>query len=99
MTFYVEGIKNNPGGDGEVRRIGEYGTVTEAIAEAQRTVLAFLKQEAKPGVDAKMLFELYHKRGEHPFIFRDDDKTFNVPGFNHALYAQQKAKEICAGNF
>ena len=80
-----------------MRRIGEYQTVAEAIAVAQRTVDAFLRREHKPGMDAKALFSHYQAHGEYPFIFRDDDKTINVPGFNHAHYAMTRAAEICGG--
>ena len=27
----------------------------------------------------------------------DDDKTVNVPGFNHAHYAMTRAAELCGG--
>ena len=37
------------------------------------------------------------ERGEYPFIFRDDDKTFNVPGFNHLHYAMTRSQALCGG--
>lgn len=97
MTFFVEGLSKHLGPEAQVRRIGEYETVSEAIAVAQQTVDAFLQREFKPGMDAKSLFALYQAQGEYPFIFRDDDKTINVPGFNHAHYAMIRAAEICGG--
>lgn len=95
MTFFVEGLSKHLEPQTQVRRIGEYKTVPEAITVAQRTIEEFLRLKFKPGMDAKALFSLYQAQGEHPFIFRNDDKTFNVPGFNHAHYAMTRAMEIC----
>ena len=97
MTVFVEGLSKHLEPQTQVRRIGEYKTVAEAISVAQRTVEEFLHLKFKPGMDAKALFSLYQTQGEHPFIFRNDDKTFNVPGFNHAHYAMTCAAEICGG--
>jgi hypothetical protein len=95
MTFFVEGISQNLAPEAQVRRIGEYASLPEAIAVAQKAVEAFLTRAYKPGMDFKSLFAVYREQGEHPFIFRDDDKTFNVPGFNHVQCAMEKAKAIC----
>jgi hypothetical protein len=97
MTFFVEGVSKHLEPKTQVRRIGEYKTVAEAIAVAQETVDEFLRLQIKPGMDAKSLFSLYQSHGEYPFIFRDDDKTFNVPGFNHLLYAMTRSNEFCGG--
>jgi hypothetical protein len=97
MTFFVEGLSGHLEPKSQVRRIGEYKTVAEAILVAQKTVEAFLLREFKAGMDAKALFALYQTKGEYPFIFRDDDKTFNVPGFSHVQYAVTRAAEICGG--
>lgn len=97
MTFYVEGLRKSPEPEGQVRRIGEYRTLAEAIAAAQQTVDQFLWHAFEPGMDAKQLVHLYQAQGEVPFIFRDDDKTLNVRGFNHAQYAVTRAAEICSG--
>lgn len=94
MTFFVEGVSKHLEPQTQVRRIGEYQSVAEAIAVAKQTIDAFLQREAKPGMDGKALFAVYQAQGEYPFIFRDDDKTFNVPGFNHAHYAMTRATEI-----
>lgn len=95
MTFFVEGLSGHLDPSSQVRRIGEYPTVAEAIAVAKKAVDTFLLREFKAGMDAKALFALYQTRGEYPFIFRDDDKTFNVPGFSHVQYAMVRATEIC----
>jgi hypothetical protein len=95
MTFFVEGVSKHLEPKTQVRRIGEYRTIAEAIEVARGTIDAFLQKETKPGMDPKALFALYQSHGEYPFIFRDDDKTFNVPGFNHAHYAMTRAAEFC----
>jgi hypothetical protein len=48
-------------------------------------------------MDAKSLVKLYKAQGEYPFIFRDDDLTVNVPGFEHSHYARDRAAEVCNG--
>jgi hypothetical protein len=96
MTFFVEGVSKHLEPQTQVRRIGEYQSVAEAISVAKRTIDEFLQRASKPGMDGKALFALYQAQGEYPFIFRDDDKTFNVPGFNHAHYAMTRAAEICS---
>jgi hypothetical protein len=95
MAYFVEGVSHHLPADSQVRRIGEFTMIADAIAAAQQVVEEFLISEVKPGMDGQSLFSLYRTQGEHPFIFRDDDKTFNVPGFNHASYAMARAKVIC----
>jgi hypothetical protein len=95
MSFLVEGVNKNLESKFQVRRIGEYDTVEEAIAAAKRTIDEFLKQEAKPGMDAKVLFTSYQNQGEYPFIFRTEDRTISVRGFSHAQYAMARSTELC----
>ncbi|HXF67468.1 MAG TPA: hypothetical protein VNK67_12330 [Burkholderiales bacterium] len=97
MTFYVEGLSGHDQPETRVRRIGEYRSLTEAIAASQRAIDEFLGRQLEPGMTAKELFARYQTAGEHPFIFRDDDKTFNVPGFNHLHYAMTRCAELCGG--
>jgi hypothetical protein len=97
MTFLVEALSKHLDPKTEVRRIGEYTTAAEAITASQKIVDDFLRKNQAPGMDAKALFARYRDHGEHPFIFRDDDKTFNVPGFNHIYYAMTRSKELCGG--
>lgn len=95
MAFFVEGVSKFLEPHRQVRRIGEFPTVAAAIEAAQKTVDDFLRSTHRPGMDARALFAMYQERGEYPFIFRDDDRTFNVPGFNHARYALTRAGELC----
>lgn len=97
MTYFVEGVSKHLEPQPQVRRIGEYKTVAEAVAVAQKAIEQFLHGEFKRGMDAGRLFSLYEEQGEHMFIFQDEAKTFNVPGFDHADYAKTRAEEICGG--
>ena len=98
MAFFVEGVRKFLEPRDQVRRIGEFAPGGAAIEAAQKTVDGFLQDALRPGMDARALFALYQDRGEYPFIFRDDDRTFNVPGFNHVRYAMARAGELCGGN-
>ena len=97
MSFLVEGVNKNLEPKAQVRRIGEYEKVEEAIAAAKRTIDEFLGREFKAGMDAKSLFSRYQDKGEYPFIFRTEDRTISVRGFSHAQYAMARAAEVCGG--
>lgn len=97
MTFFVEGLSGHTEPDSKVRRIGEYESLEDATAAAKRLVDVFMRREYKPGMEPKMMLARYQELGEHPYIFRDDAATFNVPGFNHLNYAMNRATELCGG--
>jgi len=97
MTYFVEGVSKHLEPEPQVRRIGEYQTVAEAVAVAQKVIEQFLREEFRRGMTAKRLYALYEERGEHTFVFQDEARTFNVPGFDHADYARTLAAEICGG--
>ena len=97
MTFYVEGLRGHTEPESKVRRIGEYETIEEAIAAAKRLVDVCLRRDYQAGMEPGMLLARYKEQGEHPYIFRDDAATFNVPGFNHLNYAMTRSTEICSG--
>ncbi len=97
MGFCVEGLTRTDKADGKVRHIGDYEKVEEALAAAKRTVDRFLLREYTPGMTSRVLFSVYQNLGEFPFIFRDDDRTINVPEFNHVQYAMIRCDEICEG--
>ena len=95
MTYFVEGVSKHQEPEPEVRRIGEYETLEEAIEVAQKEIERFLRKEFKRGMSAGKLYALYEEQGEHIFIFQDENGTFNVPGFEHTHYAKALAAEIC----
>jgi hypothetical protein len=96
MPYYVEGLSKVPGGKGDVRRIGEYETLADAIKAAEQVIDGFLQSILEPDMNAADLFSKYNDQGEIPFIFRDGDKTVNVKGFNHFSYAMTRCGSICA---
>lgn len=98
MSFLVEGVNKSLEPKAQVRRIGEYEKVEEAIAAAKRTIDEFMLREFKPGMEAKALFARYHDQGEYPFIFRTEDRTISVRGFSHAQYAMSVATQLCSGS-
>lgn len=97
MTYIVECLSKQNQPKAEVRHIGNFKTLAIAIAASKRIIDQFLMREYSPGTTSKVLFAVYQNLGEFPYIFRDDDKTFNVHGFNHLQYAQERCQEICEG--
>ena len=95
MPYYVEGLTKVPGGKGDVRRIGEYETLADAIKAAEQVIDGFLQSILEPNMNAADLFSKYNDQGEIPFIFRDGDRTVNVKGFNHFSYAMTRCGSIC----
>jgi hypothetical protein len=96
MTYFVEGLSLAPGSVNQVRRIGRYSQLHDAIVAAEGAISEFLATEYQPGMTARMLFHRYQSVGEVPYIFRDDGEiTLNLPGFNHFRYALSKCAEIC----
>ena len=97
MTYVVEGLSGHTEPETRVRRIGEYEALPDAISSAKRIVDGYLRREYRPGMEPRTLLSRYQDQGEHPYIFRDDDTTFNVPGFNHLHYATTRSSDICRG--
>lgn len=97
MTFFVEGLSDHHEPETTVRRIGEYDTLDDAVSSSKRIIDVFLRGHFRPGMQPRALLTSYQDKGEHPYIFRDDDKTFNVPGFNHLHYAATRSTDICSG--
>ena len=96
MTYLVEGVSGPVNAENSaVRRIGEYDSLPDAIASAKRIVDGFLRREYRAGMEPGVLLARYRSQGEHPYLFRDDDKTVNVPGFNHLQYATARSTDIC----
>lgn len=97
MTFFVEGVSKHLEPELQVRRIGEYETLADAIAAARKSIDAFLGMAYEEGMDADMLFGVYQAQGEYAIIFRSGEKTINEPGFNHLHYAMIRAMQLCGG--
>ena len=97
MTYFVEGLSGHQNAEMRVRRIGDYEVLEDAVASAKRIVDGFLRREFKSGMESRSLLARYQELGEHPYIFRDDAKTFNVPSFNHLHYATIRSTDLCSG--
>ena len=59
------------------------------------TIDEFLLREFKAGVTAEQLYAQYQGFGEVPCVFRDDNQTISIAGFNHWQYAKARCGEIC----
>ena len=95
MTFFVEGLTISLDAARQVRRIGEYSTLEEAVSAAKLAIDEFLAREFEPGMPPARLFVRYQSGGEVPIIFRDDDdKTMNVSYFNHFEYALARCADL-----
>ena len=95
MAFYVEGLSKYREPENQLRRIGEYATLEEAIAASKRAIDEFLLRDFKAGMTSAQLYAQYQGFGEVPCIFRDDGMTMSIPGFNHWQYATARCAEIC----
>jgi hypothetical protein len=94
MTFLVEGLTSSLEPARQVRRVGEYAALEDAIAAAKEVIDQFLMREFVPGMPPAKLFARYQSAGEVPIIFRDDDdKTLNVT-FNHFEYALARCADL-----
>jgi hypothetical protein len=95
MRYYVEALTNVHGGESNIRHVGEYDTLEEAIAASQSLIDNFLIGKAANQLTIAELFALYQDFGEVPFIFCDAERTLNVTGFNHFKYAIMRCTELC----
>lgn len=98
MTYVVEALTNYHGGESNVRRIGEYEALADAIRASKQVIDEFLIGKFKEGMTAADLFFHYKSFGEVPFIFCDEGRTITVTGFNHFEYSMSRCSAICTGN-
>lgn len=97
--YFVDGLVNMQDAASQVRRVGQYSTLGDALLAAQKLIDDFLIREMCPNMSDVGLFARYQMAGEVPYIFRDDGTiTVNLPGFNHFHYARARCKEICSGS-
>ena len=98
MTYFVEGLTNGHGGEGNVRRISECDTLKDAIRTAQQAIDKSLRAWNYYGTTVEELFSRYERFGEVPFIFVDSDDTMNVIGFSSLIYAMKQCEVLCTRN-
>ena len=98
MSFFVEALSIHPESVNQVRSIGRYAQLRDALVAAEQAISEFLRREFQPGMLPSALYSRYQSHGEVPYIFRDDGEiTMNLPGFNHFRYALSMCAEICQG--
>ena len=95
MTYFVEGLVKRHSGEQEVRRIGEYETLEDAVRASEQVIDGYLQRMSGSEMAAADLFSKFEDSGEVPFIFRDGDGTLNVMGFNYYRYAMIRCGSIC----
>jgi hypothetical protein len=95
MIYYVEGLVQLDDTSSEVRQIGEFAKLDEAIGAAEGVIQRFLMKRFSPDMTAQALFALYRESGVIPFIFVDGDKTLNVSEFNHFKSALAICHAMC----
>ena len=95
MAFFVDGLTIKPTTVSQVRRIGEFTGLQEALLAAEKIISDFLLSEYQPGMLPSTLFARYKAAGEVPYIFRDDGEiTQNIAGFNHFRFALSCCTEL-----
>ena len=99
MTYFVEGLTTIREGESTVRTVGQFETLENAVRAAQQVIDEFLSRKFVIGMTAAVLFANYHKYGEVPYIFSDDDRTMKVRGFNHLNYATDRCAVLVAGKY
>jgi hypothetical protein len=95
MTFYVEAYRKTNTAEKALRHVGDFETISEAIAAAKRTIVDALLREYTNGMSGAELFAKFQAYGEMPCIFRSDDKTLSGLGFNALVYAKESGADLC----
>jgi hypothetical protein len=96
MSFLVEGLSPARETVSQVRHIGEFQLLRDALVAAERAIREYLFREFRPGMLPSALFSQYKSHGEVPYIFSDNgETTMSLPGFNYLNYALSQCAEIC----
>ena len=75
---------------------GEFATLEEAVAAAQKIVDDYLASAFKIGMTSDELMASYAMFGDDPFIVGSEVRGVEFSGRE---YARQRAIEICAGDW
>lgn len=95
MAYFVVALSMMHEDQADVRHVGEYDDLDDAIKAAQGLIDAFLRAAHEAEMTLADLFAQYQQSSEMPFIFGDDVDAINVGGFNHFKYAINKCAEMC----
>ena len=96
MKYQLSVLQRGASASSDVRQIGEYKSLEEAVAAAQQQVNALLAELYTAGMTAERLLEGYRAAGRTLYLFRDDEETMNAASFNHFQFAKSRSAEICA---
>ncbi len=96
MKYQLSVLQRGASESSDVRQIGEYKNLEEAVAAAQQQVNALLAELYTAGMTAEALLEGYRAAGRTLYLFRDDEETMNAASFNHFQFAKSRCAEICA---
>jgi hypothetical protein len=94
MPYVVQCVKKTNSEGFDVKPLGEYNELKEAILAAMQVIDHFLSIEYSYGISSDELFEKYRTKGVVPYIFGGLAMTTQISGFNHFEYAGRRCKEI-----
>ena len=97
MKFVLTAMQRAPNaGNHQVRQVGEFERLEDAVAAAKQLVDATLTGMYAKGITSLQLLDRYRESAATPIITRDDDVTMNANTFNHFQYAKTRSEEMCA---
>lgn len=70
---------------------GTFATLDEAVTACKRIVDSYLRDNFKPGISARDLYENYTMFGDDPFILSE----FGDGGFSAWHYAKERCEQLC----
>ena len=98
MKYQLSVLQRGASASSDVRQIGEYKSLEEAVAAAQQEVNALLAELYTAGMAAEALLAGYRAAGRTLYLFRDDEETMDASSFNHLQFAKVRSAEICAAS-
>ena len=98
MKYQWSVLQRGASASSDVRQIGEYKSLEEAVAAAQQEVNALLAELYTAGMAAEALLAGYRAAGHTLYLFRDDEETMDASSFNHLQFAKVRSAEICAAS-
>jgi hypothetical protein len=78
--------------ESENYRLGDFGTLEEAVDTSRRIVDEYLASAYTPGMTAAALYDSYVNFGEDPYILSNDVKGII---FSAWTYARERCESIC----
>jgi len=97
MKFILSVMSRKPDAGGNVRHIGDFDRLEDAIAATKQVVDEVLNRVYTAGMTSAQVLEKYRAEAATPIISRDDEGTMNASSFNHFQYAKMRSEELCGG--